>query len=107
MRRILVDHARAESAESRGGGAIRVDLDGVRLAAEGRSMNVALLDEALQELARIDPRAAHVVELRYFGGYTDKEVVEAVGASFATVRRDWEFARAWLLDFMKGRVERS
>jgi RNA polymerase sigma factor (TIGR02999 family) len=107
MRRILVDHARAENAAIRGGGATRVDLEAVRIAAEGHSRDVCLLDEALEELARVDPRAAHVVELRYFGGYTDKEVVEVVGASLATVRRDWEFARAWLLDFMNGRIERS
>ena len=107
MRRILVDYARAENAAIRGGGATRVDLAEVRLAAEGRSMDVALLDEALQELARVDPRAAQVVELRYFGGYTDKEVVEAIGASLATVRRDWEFAKAWLLDFMNGCAGRS
>jgi RNA polymerase sigma factor (TIGR02999 family) len=107
MRRILVDYARAENAASRGGGATRVDLETVRLAAEGRSIEVRLLDQALQELARVDPRAAQVVELRYFGGYTDKEAVEAIGVSLATVRRDWEFAKAWLLDFMSGRVERS
>jgi len=107
MRRILVDYARAENAAIRGGGATRVDLAEVRLAAEGRSMDVALLDEALQELARVDPRAAQVVELRYFGGYTDKEVGEAIGASLATVRRDWEFAKAWLLDFMNGCAGRS
>jgi RNA polymerase sigma factor (TIGR02999 family) len=107
MRRILVDYARAENAAIRGGGAIKVDLEAVRLPAEGQSIDVCLLDEALQELERVDPRAAHVVELRYFGGYTDKEVVEVVGASLATVRRDLEFARAWLLDFMNGRIERS
>lgn len=107
MRRILVDYARAENAAIRGGGTTRVDLEAVQLAAGRQSMDVCLLDEALQGLARVDPRAAHVVELRYFGGYTDKEVVGVVGASLATVRRDWEFARAWLLDFMNGSVERS
>ena len=65
-------------------------------------VDVLLLDLALQELERIDPRAGRVVELRYFGGYTDREVAEALGTSFAAVRRDWEFARAWLFDVMCG-----
>jgi len=60
------------------------------------------LDEALRELELIDPRAAKVVELRYFGGYTDKEVVETLGVALSTVRRDWEFARSWLFDQMNG-----
>jgi DNA-directed RNA polymerase specialized sigma24 family protein len=57
----------------------------------------------LSELERLEPRAARVVELRYFGGYTDKEVVEALGVALATVRRDWEFARSWLFDRMRGK----
>ena len=54
-----------------------------------------------RELERVEPRAAKIVELRYFGGYTDKQVVEAMGVSLATVRRDWEFARCWLFDRMQ------
>jgi RNA polymerase sigma factor (sigma-70 family) len=80
-----------------------VDLDQVRLGTVERSVDLPLLDEALTALARLDPRAAQVVELRYFGGYTDKEVVEALGVSLGTVRRDWEYARAWLFDHMQGR----
>jgi len=92
MRRILVDHARADQAQRRGGGAAKVELDQVQLGTETESIDVLLLDEALGELERLEPRAARVVELRYFGGYTDKEVVEALGVALATVRRDWEFA---------------
>jgi RNA polymerase sigma-70 factor (ECF subfamily) len=103
MRRILVDHARASGAQRRGGAAIRVDLDKLQLAAAERSIDVILLDESLKELERLEPRAAKVVELRYFGGYTDKEVVEALGVSLATVRREWEFARSWLFDKMQGK----
>ena len=68
-----------------------------------RGEDLLALDEALRELELIDPRAAKVVELRYFGGYTDKEVVEALGVALSTVRRDWEFARSWLFNQMHGR----
>ncbi len=101
MRRILVDHARAAGAERRGGGAGRIGLEHVQLAAPERNIDVLALDEALNDLERIDARAARVVELRYFGGYTDKEAAEALGVPFATVRRDWEYARSWLFDRMR------
>ncbi len=103
MRRILVDHARASQAQRRGGAAERVDLDMVQLGAGGENIDVLELDEALRELERMEPRAAHVVELRYFGGYTDKEVVEATGAPLSSVRRDWEFARSWLFNRLRPR----
>ena len=101
MRRILVDYARANNAARRGGGAVKVDLDKAIISAERKSVDVVSLDDALKELEKLDPRAAQVIELRYFGGYTDKEVVEALGVSLATVRRDWEFARSWLFDQMR------
>ena len=103
MRRILVDYARSTNAQRRGGGATKVDLEQLQIAVAPRSEDVLSLDEALRDLERIDPRAAKVVELRYFGGYTDKEVVEALGISIATVRRDWEFARSWLFNQMQGK----
>jgi RNA polymerase sigma factor (TIGR02999 family) len=102
MRRILVDYARSAGAQRRGGGAIQIDLDNARAGTEGRGLDLLLLDESLAELERIEPRAAKVIELRYFGGYTDKEVVQALGVSLATVRRDWEFARSWLFRRMQG-----
>jgi RNA polymerase sigma factor (TIGR02999 family) len=102
MRRVLVDAARSEKAQKRGGPASRVPLDEKRIAGISRNENLLALDEALRELERVDPRAANVVELRYFGGYTDKEVVEALGMALSTVRRDWEFARSWLFDRMHG-----
>jgi RNA polymerase sigma factor (TIGR02999 family) len=101
MRRILVDHARSAGAQRRGGGAVHIQLDAVQAGADARSLDLLVLDDSLAELERIDPRAAKVVELRYFGGYTDKEVVEALGVSLATVRRDWEFARSWLFRRMQ------
>ena len=105
MRRVLVDAARSEGAQKRGGPLSKVpfDLDKVQMGAGPRGENLLALDEALRELERIDPRAAKVVELRYFGGYTDKEVVDTLGVALSTVRRDWEFARSWLFDKMYGR----
>ncbi len=102
MRRILVDYARASQSQRRGGGTVCVGLEGVQVGLNPRGIDLLALDEALDELQRIDARAAQVVELRFFGGYTDGEVVEALGVSFATVRRDWEFARSWLFDRIQG-----
>jgi RNA polymerase sigma factor (TIGR02999 family) len=100
MRRILVDHARARSAQRRGGGSLKLDLNGMQIGLPPRGIDLLVLDESLHQLHKVDPRAAQVVELRFFGGYTDKEVVEALHTSLATVRRDWEFARTWLFDRM-------
>jgi RNA polymerase sigma factor (TIGR02999 family) len=102
MRRVLVDHARAENAQRRGGGATLVDLDALSLGSPQRSIDMLELDEALRELERLEPRAAQIVELRFFGGHTDKEVVETLGVPLSTVRRDWEFARSWLFNRMCG-----
>jgi RNA polymerase sigma factor (TIGR02999 family) len=102
MRRVLIDTARSERAQKRGGPALKVPLDEMRIAAGSRGEDLLALDEALSELERFDPRASKVVELRYFGGYTDNEVVEALGIALSTVRRDWDFARSWLFDRMYG-----
>lgn len=105
MRRVLVDYARSQHAQRRGGGALPIDLDRVALGTNQEKLDLLMLNECLDELERLDPRAAHVVELRYFGGYTDNEVVEAVGASLSTIRRDWEFARSWLFNRMRTNVK--
>lgn len=102
MRRILVDHARASGAQKRGAGAVHLDADSLPGFAAERGAELLALDDALSALERLDPRAARVVELRYFGGYTDPEVAEALNVSVPKVRRDWEFARSWLYDQMKG-----
>ena len=65
---------------------------------DARPADLVELDDALKDLAEIDAEAAEVVELRFFGGYTDQETAEILGKNFAKVRRDWEFARAWLYD---------
>ncbi len=103
MRRILVDYARSRDAARRGGGAVAVGLEGIHLGQNPRGVDLLLLDDALVELEQLDPRAARVVELRYFGGYKDNEAAESLGISVPTVRRDWDFARSWLFERMNGR----
>jgi RNA polymerase sigma-70 factor, ECF subfamily len=107
MRRVLVDHARAAGSLKRGGSAVHVDLESVKVGAEESDVHLVRLDDALHDLERLDPRPAKVVELKYFGGYTDREVAEALSLSIATVRRDWEFARSWLFEHMGGHSGRE
>jgi RNA polymerase sigma factor (TIGR02999 family) len=98
MRHILVDHARARGAEKRGGNLLTVELDGANAVASLRDENVLALDEVLARLEVLDGNASRVVELRFFGGLTEKETSEALDISVSTVKRKWEFARAWLFD---------
>jgi len=96
MRRILVDHARAERAAKRGGDHVALPLDVAEPILDGRPVDFVALDEALSELARVSTRQARIVELRYFAGLTVPEVGEALGMNPRTVNRDWAVARAWL-----------
>jgi RNA polymerase sigma factor (TIGR02999 family) len=96
MRQILVDYARRHGAEKRGGSMCKLSLDDVMTASRQKAVDVVALDEALQELARIDARQSRVVELRYFAGLTLEEISEALEIGPATVQRDWTAARAWL-----------
>ena len=97
MRRILIDHARAAMAEKRGGEQQRVSLSGVDgLAPVPLNEDMLALDAALSKLATLDPRAAQVVELRFFGGLEEDQVAEVLRVSTITVKRDWKAARAWL-----------
>jgi RNA polymerase sigma-70 factor (ECF subfamily) len=105
MRRILVDHARRRRVAKRGGNALYLALDEALLAARARGIEVLALDEALDALARIDPRKARVVELRYFGGLRIEETAEVLGVSIETLKRDWRLARAWLLAELTGKKE--
>ncbi len=97
MRRILCDHARARHAEKRGGDVARLALDEAVSVGAAAEPDLVALDDALKELAKINERQAKVVEMRFFGGLSVEETAEALGASTATVKRDWTFARAWLL----------
>jgi len=96
MRRILVVHARQHLQAKRGGGAKRISLDEVMIVAKERSEEVLMLDEALANLARLDPRRSQVVELRYFAGLNNSEIASVLQISENTVMRDWNLARAWL-----------
>jgi RNA polymerase sigma factor (TIGR02999 family) len=96
MRRILVDHARARHATKRGGDQQAVPLDDAIPAALPRLEDVVTVDELLTRLASMDPQQARVVELRVFGGLTIEETADVIGISPATVKRDWNLAKAWL-----------
>jgi RNA polymerase sigma factor (TIGR02999 family) len=96
MRSILVDYARSRQSEKRGGGAQQVSLDEALTVSEERASELVALDEALKELARVDPRKCHVVELRYFGGLSVEETAEVLKVSAVTVMRDWSMAKSWL-----------
>ena len=103
MRRILVDHARSRGYEKRGGGAAAVALDDAVVAATEPGTNFVALDDALQDLARLDARKSRVVELRFFGGLSVAETADALDISPETVMRDWRFAKVWLLRQISGR----
>lgn len=102
MRRILVDHARRRSFAKRGGDALYVGLDEALLKAKSRGVELLALEEALDALERIDHRKSRVVELRYFGGLSVDEIAQVLDVSPGTVKRDWRFARAWLLTQLTG-----
>ena len=97
LRRILVDHARAVRAQKRGGGQLHVSLSNIGTTASQTDEDILAVHEALEALEKLDRRAAQVVELRFFGGLQEREAAEVLGISVASLKRDWEFARAWLL----------
>lgn len=97
MRRILVDFARARRNDKRGGGAAKVTLDEARHVFEGPGQDLVALDDALVALERSHPRKSQVVELRFFGGLSLEEAAESLHVSVDTVKRDWRFAKLWLL----------
>jgi RNA polymerase sigma-70 factor, ECF subfamily len=96
MRRLLVDHARSRLRDKRGGGQPVMALDEALVFAPEQSPALVELDGALKRLAELDPRQAHIVELRFFGGLTVEEAAEVLGVSPKTVKREWSVAKAWL-----------
>jgi RNA polymerase sigma-70 factor (ECF subfamily) len=97
MRRILVDAARARGSQKRGGETPKLNIEETAVLSVTPERSILALDEALTALSQVAPRQAKVVELRYFGGLTEEEIVAALNISPRTVRRDWDLARAWLL----------
>jgi RNA polymerase sigma-70 factor (ECF subfamily) len=96
MRRILVDHARAHSAEKRGAGMPRVSLDVEVASSQKEEIDLLALDEALDRLSAVDPQRSRIVELRFFGGLSKEECAQVMGISPATVQRQWAGTKAWL-----------
>jgi len=101
LRRILVDYARARNARKRPGAQVRVDLQDVADLRKSQPIDLLAIDQALTHLALADARASRVVELRFFGGLLETETAEVLGISIATVKRDWLFAKAWLLTWLE------
>jgi RNA polymerase sigma factor (TIGR02999 family) len=107
MRRVLVDHARRHRAEKRGGKDYKLPISRAEHVGFQANLDLVALDESLQKLTEDFPRKAHVVELRFFGGLNNEEIVGVLSAggtktSLRTVERDWEFARAWLFQQLSG-----
>lgn len=96
MRRILVDHARANRAAKRGAGGQKVSLDEAAVLSDERAEELIALDDALTKLEQLDERKSRIVEMRYIGGLSVEEVAEVLGVSPRTVEREWRSAKAWL-----------
>ncbi len=106
MRRILVDHARSHLYAKRGGGAQKLTLDEAIATPQERDLDLVALDDALTTLAQIDPQQSRIIELRFFGGLTIEETAEVIGISPATVKRDWNMAKAWLFGEISNKVSK-
>ena len=100
MRHLLVDHARKKRAEKRGAGQMPLTLEDDRYATEDDSLAVLALDNALKDIAEIDPRLEQIIECRYFAGLSVNDTAEALGMAVRTVERDWQRAKAYLLQAM-------
>jgi RNA polymerase sigma factor (TIGR02999 family) len=102
MRRILVEHARARGAAKRGRGAGAMTLTDCDVRIDAPDVDILALNDALEKLARIDPRQSQLVELRFFGGLTVDEAAAVLGVAPITVKRDWTLARTWLYRELQG-----
>jgi RNA polymerase sigma-70 factor, ECF subfamily len=96
MRRVLVDFARAKNSQKRGGDRVQITLDENIETPLEKQTDLVALDEALDNLAKLNGRQSQIVEMRYFGGLSEEEIAETLQISTRTVRRDWNVARAWL-----------
>ena len=100
MRRILVNYAIQRNAKKRGDGATKIALDEAISFSKEKELDLVVLDETLNELARLDPAQARIVELRFFAGLTIEETAQALGVSDSTVKREWRSAKAWIMSRM-------
>ena len=96
MRRILVEEARRKTGPKAGGGHQRVELSDISAEIPGSQLDILTLNEALDGLAAADPRAAELVKLRFFVGFTRQQSADALGVSTATADNDWAYAKGWL-----------
>ena len=103
IRRILVDYARSRHTAKRGADAVKLSLDEALGVGESRDLDLVALDEALENLARLDPQQSRIVELRFFTGLSIEETAEVLGISPATVKRDWVTAKALLYRELTGK----
>ncbi|HEV2963192.1 MAG TPA: sigma-70 family RNA polymerase sigma factor [Candidatus Angelobacter sp.] len=104
MRRILVDHARAQQSKKRGEGQDVISLEDAILPSPARSLEIVALDEALERLAELDERQSKIVELRFFAGMSEEEAGNVLGISARTVKREWRLAKAWLYQELNCRL---
>jgi RNA polymerase sigma-70 factor, ECF subfamily len=96
MRRILVDHARSQARQKRGGNAQRLSLDATAVLTKERVVDLVAIDEALTKLAEFDSQKSRIVEMKFFGGLTNDEVAECLNVSSRTIEREWRKSKAWL-----------
>jgi len=101
MRRILIENARRKSRLKRGGGQLRVDLEGLDLAAASPDDKILLMDEALERLEAEDPEKARLVVLKFFGGLTNLELAKTMGVTERTIERQWAYAKIWLFQAIR------
>jgi RNA polymerase sigma factor (TIGR02999 family) len=101
MRRILVDHAREQLSQKRGAGTRPLELNEEIMTLGQPPETIRALDEALEDLAKLDQRQARIVEMRFFAGLTEEEIALVMGLSSRTIKRDWIMAKSWLLMRLK------
>lgn len=101
MRRVLVDYARQRRAAKRDGGLLKLSLEEITRESVWPDEDLIALDEALNRLEAIAPRASQAIELRFFAGLLEKETADVIGISLTTLKRDWDFARAWLFSQLR------